>query len=355
MCSTRTSSKAWRRSLGNLVLAGVALPLAGCLNRTQSMMDPAGPQAGRIHSLYLVFFWVCVVVYVLVVLVLTGALLRRPIGSDDHPITQPDARGEARLWTVVTSCIVISVIALLSLMVGDFATGRAIHRMGDAKDALSIKIVGHQWWWEVQYEDPVASNVVTTANEIHIPVDPAHPQPVKIELSSGDVIHSFWVPNLHGKKDLVPGHPTEIWIEADQPGQYLGQCAEFCGYQHALMRMVVVAEPRTHFDEWLQAQRKSAREPSNEVERRGQQVFLKSSCVLCHTIAGTRAGGRVGPDLTHVGSRDKLAAETIPNTLGHLAGWIVDPQRIKPGARMPQNELSPQDLRALIEYLQSLK
>ena len=215
-----------------------------------------------------------------------------------------------------------------------------------------IKITGHQWWWEVEYTDEAQpSNNITTANEIHIPVG----QPVKLVMKSNDVIHSFWVPNLNGKKDLVPGFETTMWLNAEKPGIYEGQCAEFCGAQHAHMRFAVIADAPEDFNNWLAAARQSSVQPANDLQKRGQEIFLTSSCVLCHSIQGTIAGGRVGPNLTHVGSRQRIAAETIPNTRGHLGGWITDPQSIKPGVIMPQNTYSPEDLKALIEYIQSLK
>jgi len=178
---------------------------------------------------------------------------------------------------------------------------------------------------------------------------------VHVRLKSADVIHSFWIPNLCGKKDMVPGHDSEAYFRADRVGTYEGQCAEFCGLQHANMRLRVIAEPQDQFDLWLARARSPAEEPQTPLAVRGQQVFLHSSCVLCHTIAGTPAGGRNGPDLTHIASRTRIAAGTRPNVIGYLAGWIVDPQKIKPGVRMPQNQLAPQDLRALLEYLETLK
>ena len=180
-------------------------------------------------------------------------------------------------------------------------------------------------------------------------------RPIKIELKSTDVIHSFWVPNLHGKKDAFPDHDSAIWLRADKEGTYDGQCAEFCGYQHAQMRLQVIAESEDKFQQWLQSARKNAPDPQTEAQKRGQQVFLGTTCVMCHTIQGTNAGARLGPNLTHVASRKRIAAGTLPNTKGHLAGWIVDPQKIKPGVRMPQNPLNPQDLNALLEYIESLK
>jgi cytochrome c oxidase subunit II len=346
-----------------------AVLLTGCaadLHSSESALDPAGVQAHHISKLIWGFGGLCVVVYVLVMIVLLGALVHRRRGQtatgDDTPITAPDPEREGRIWTVVFSSIVITVVTLFVLLFSDFATGRAIHHLSDSPEPLRIQVIGHQWWWEVRYLDwparfgeRVPSNDITSANEIHIPVDPNHPVAVQCKLDSHDVIHSFWVPSLHGKKDLVPGHPTDIWIEADKPGIYWGDCGEYCGYQHAQMRIAVVAEPVEKFQRWLDAQRQSAAEPANYMQTLGKNVFLHSSCPMCHAIQGTTASGMVGPDLTHVASRQLLAAGAIPNAPGHLAGWIVDPQKIKPGARMPQNNLSPQDLRALLEYLESLK
>jgi cytochrome c oxidase subunit 2 len=180
-------------------------------------------------------------------------------------------------------------------------------------------------------------------------------RPVVVELRSADVIHGFWIPNLGVKRDLIPGETTSIWFQADAPGVYRGQCAEFCGHQHAKMALLVVAEPADSFAGWLARQRDSASTPADSLARRGQEVFLASSCVMCHAIQGTPAGSRVGPNLTHLAGRGTLAAGTLPNTRGNLAGWILDPQRIKPGVRMPPNEIAPDDLHALLAYLEGLK
>jgi cytochrome c oxidase subunit II len=169
------------------------------------------------------------------------------------------------------------------------------------------------------------------------------------------VIHSFWVPNLHGKTDMIPGHTTRTFLRADRAGTYWGQCAEFCGHQHANMRFQVVVEPEEDFQKWLTAQLQSAPEPQTESQKRGRQVFLTKQCVLCHTIAGTPAHATVGPDLTHIASRPRIAAGTLPNNRGHLAGWITDAQSVKPGVRMPPNPLAPEELQALLDYLETLK
>jgi cytochrome c oxidase subunit 2 len=212
-------------------------------------------------------------------------------------------------------------------------------------------VTGHQWWWQLNYEAHDADQTFETANEIHIPVG----QPVRLDFESPDVIHSFWVPNLAGKQDLIPGRYTELTIRADRPGIYRGQCAEYCGIQHAHMAIFVVAQEPSEYAAWRAQQLKSAPAPSNADLRHGQQVFVSSACATCHTITGTSAGGRVGPDLTHFGAHMTIAAGTARNSLGNLTGWISDPQRMKPYTRMPAVALTGPDLIAVSHYLESLK
>jgi cytochrome c oxidase subunit 2 len=192
---------------------------------------------------------------------------------------------------------------------------------------------------------------VNSPNELHIPVG----VPVVLKAMSRDVIHSFWVPNLHGKRDLIPGIETQTWIQADAPGTYRGQCAEFCGHQHAHMAFEVIAESPDQFQSWLQQQRKAAPPPSTPETKRGHDVFMRNACVMCHTIRGTDAGSRIGPELTHVAARRLIAAGTLPMTREHLSQWVVDPQAAKPGNRMPPNPLSDEDLDALLSYLETLR
>jgi cytochrome c oxidase subunit 2 len=334
------------------------LPLAQ-VPANQSTMYPTGVQAARIYSLFWGFVWVCTVVWVVVMIFMLWGALRAPARrqttvAEDQPDTKPEPGRERRMSIVVGGAVGVTTVILLVLMVSEFLTTRSLAglaRSPDAKNAVNIAVTARQWWWEVQYQDATPSNMVTTANEIHIPVG----RPVVIQLQSPDVIHSFWVPNLAGKKDAVPGHPTQIWLRADEPGFFQGQCAEFCGAQHANMRFIVIAEPQDKFDAWLDAQRQPAREPTTDAQWRGKTIFLSTTCATCHSISGTPAFGRVGPNLTHVASRAVLAAGAVPNRPGHLAGWIIDPQKIKPGTRMPQHSLPPADLRNLLEYLESLK
>jgi cytochrome c oxidase subunit 2 len=234
--------------------------------------------------------------------------------------------------------------------VGSVAAGRGLSSPSGA-GAVTVDVIGHQWWWEFQYRDVTPSDWVTSPNELHIPVGVR----VVLNVSSRDVIHSFWVPNLHGKRDLIPGMTTTTWIQADTPGTYRGQCAEFCGYQHAHMALVVVAEPMSDFLAWIANQRQPAAEPSTEDARRGRDLFMQSTCVLCHTIRGTHAGARLGPELTHVGSRMSIAAGTLPNTADAVTKWITNPQVYKPGVRMPASTLADGDLRAVVSYVRSLR
>jgi cytochrome c oxidase subunit 2 len=310
--------------------------------------EPMGPNAAHTMASGWVVIGVCAVVYLAVLLVLVGAIVRR------RHAAEPDVGPEAhrRHMRVVALAVAVTVIVLFGFLVLDLSTHRRLDRIGRGEaDPLTITVTGYQWWWAATYEDSIVSNRFTTANEIHIPVG----RPVLLRLVGRDVIHSLWVPSLAGKRDLIPPYTNMLWIRADRAGTYHGKCAEFCGLQHAKMDFTVIAEPPERFAAWAAGQRAPAAPPANPVLLRGQQVFLASPCVMCHTISGTPAQGRMGPDLTHVGGRASIAAGTIPNTRGSLAGWIADPQRIKPGAKMPPNVLEPRDLQAVVAYLESLR
>jgi cytochrome c oxidase subunit 2 len=306
----------------------------------QSALDPAGPQAAHIERLWWLMFWVDATVFVIVSAFVIGAILRRS--------AQP-ARDDV-LKVAVTLGVGVTVLALFVLLVASVWTGRAVASLG-AESAVTINLTGHKWWWEAEYADGTPGRRFRTANELHIPVG----RPVVLNVTSHDVIHSFWVPNLHGKRDLIPGYTTAIWLQADRPGVYRGQCAEFCGLEHARMALYVTAESNGDFERWKANQRREAVPPSTDDERRGQQVFLHGTCTTCHTIRGTIAGAMMGPDLTHLASRGTIAAGTLPNTRGHLAGWVTDAQSIKPGNKMPPNAIPAGDLQVLLTYLESLK
>jgi cytochrome c oxidase subunit II len=326
----------------------------------QSALNPAGEQGASIARLWWIYFWVLTAIFVLVGIFLFLAMLPRRKQFDGQGgaglIDEPNEPRERRISTVVISAVIASIIVLFVLLFIDFFTGRSIYALNDQStsgaDPLTIKITGHQWWWQVEYENQShPSKMMTTANELHVPIG----RPVKLTLNSDDVIHSFWVPNMHGKKDLVPGHPTEMWLKATQPGKFRGQCAEFCGLQHAHMRLTFVSEPPDQFEQWMQSSSTDAPQPTTATQQRGLQVFMANQCMMCHAINGTNARATVGPDLTHIGSRDMLASGAVPNTRGYLAGWIANPQNIKPGVRMPPNTLPSDDLNALVDYLESLK
>jgi cytochrome c oxidase subunit 2 len=318
-----------------------------------SVLDPAGPQAGKIAWLWDLFLWTSVAVFVLVVGFVAIAAIRavrqRRRGEGD-PLAE-DPASDRRMVRGIVAAGTVTVITLLALLIVSIRTGDALASLEDDADALNIRVTGRQWWWQVEYEHDDPRRSATTANEIHVPVG----RTVHLELTSSDVIHSFWVPSIHGKKDLIPGRLNRTWIRIDEPGEYRGQCAEFCGLEHARMAITVYADPPEVVAAWLAHQREAAPPPADAEARRGEQVFTGSPCVLCHAISGTVAGGRLGPDLSHLASRSTLAAGALPNTIGNLAGWILDPQSVKPGSHMPATSLAPADLHALLAFLEGLR
>jgi cytochrome c oxidase subunit II len=319
------------------------------IQQSQSVMHPASPQARLVERLGDVMFVVAAIVVLLVILgMLWGAFRRRPSSAGEPLLAATEPERAAR--PVILLLTGLTAIILFVFLLLDIRAGQAI-TTNPGKGALQIRVTGHQWWWEVQYRDSLPKNWVTTANEIHVPVG----RPVVFELRSTDVIHSFWPPNLSPKRDQIPGDPNSLWFQADSAGVYRGQCAEFCGHQHAKMAFLMVAEPPSDFTAWLTRQRDTAVTPTDSLAKRGQEVFLASSCVMCHAISGTPAGSRIGPDLTHFASRRTIAAGTLLNNRGNLMGWISNPQTIKPGVKMPPSQLQPPDLLALAAYLETLK
>jgi cytochrome c oxidase subunit 2 len=341
----------------------------------QSVLDPAGPQAAHIARLWWLMFWVSSAVFAIVAGFLVAAVARRhrpgavvsgqssaggrqwSVGGGQSSVAgrQPSVGGrqpedDLPLTRAVAIGVALTVVTLFVLLVARVWTGRSVASLG-AASAVTINVTGHQYWWEIEYDDAIPSRRVLTANEIHIPVG----HPVVLKGTSRDVIHSFWAPNLHGKRDLIPGITSAIWLEADEAAVYRGQCAEFCGKQHAHMAFEIVAEPEAQFAAWLDAQREPARAPAGEDETRGRDVFMNAQCALCHRIRGTSAHGQIGPDLTHVAARGKIASGTLQNNPAEMARWIRDPQHVKPGNQMPPTVLSDADLQALAAYLESLK
>ncbi len=330
------------------------LLLTSCAGHQQSVVDPAGPQSGRVDTLWWSFFWLLGAIFVIVMVLTVMTLARRHRGFGQEPletIHKASEETESRLRQVVTGATITTIVILFVLIIASVGIGKANSELQNKKNPLTIQVTGNQWWWQIQYLNRDPTQILTTANEMHIPVG----RPIQIRGISNDVIHSFWVPNLNGKRDLIPSHVTTEWIEADRPGVYRGQCAEFCGLQHAHMAIWVIAEPEDKFDAWMKESLQPAAAPSNAMQQKGQQVFMNSACIYCHQIQGTTASGQNGPDLTHFGSRRGIAANTVPNTMGNLAGWILDPQSTKPGNHMATIAVNSTDLQPLVEYLESLK
>lgn len=332
------------------IAALLAPALAGC-EGWQSALNPQGPEARHLTSLFWTFTGVLGAIWLAVMIMLAIAVLRRS-GARTVALGDPlrtDAAAERRYTRVVTGLVGTTAVIVLVLAGLSYATQKRL--FGIKGEGVTILLTGHQWWWEVRYEDPRPDHVFTTANEIHVPVG----QPVTLKLESSDVIHSFWVPTLMGKQDLITGRQNTVTFTAERPGIYRGQCAEFCGLQHAHMGILIVAEPREGFDAWTAAQIKAAEPPSDPERQRGQELFLAKPCVMCHQVRGTKAGGRVAPELTHLASRRYLAAGTLPMSRGNIAAWIVDPHSIKPGVNMPLIKLEPDELNAISAFLGGLK
>jgi cytochrome c oxidase subunit 2 len=304
----------------------------------QSALEPAGPGSALTHELGLVLYVTLGLVFVLVMAVAAYAALASP------------RRDSGRFW-ILGGGLILPIAVLTLLLVRSLAVTRALDGPV-AADTIRIEVIGRQWWWDVRYTVPETSEVAVLANEVHVPVG----RPVEILLTTSDVIHSFWVPALAGKVDMVPGRTNRLVIEAAAPGVFRGQCAEYCGVQHAWMAFQVVAEPERMFLAWLERQAAPARAPADPFLERGRRMFFRAGCQDCHAIRGTSADGDDGPDLTHVGSRLSLGAQMLQNNLGSMAGWIAGTQDLKPGSHMDSmNVYDGADLRAVAAYLSSLQ
>jgi cytochrome c oxidase subunit 2 len=310
-----------------------------------SILDPASTPASHIFELS-VFVWiVTAVIFVVVSCLLIYVIVRfaaRP-GDDQEP---PQVYGSNQVelsWTVIPILIVITLFMAATHVIDD------VQKAAAPDNALAVTAIGHQYWWEFRYPK---SNVVT-ANELHVPLsDPAQPTPTFLTLLSADTVHSFWLPRLAGKTDLIPNRVNRTWIDPHEVGLYLGQCAQYCGTQHGKMLLRVYVEPREQFERWLAEQGQPARTSGPTSD--GQRIFESTACVDCHTVAGTPARGRFGPNLTHLMSRETIAAGAIPNTHENLRRWIQDPDSFKPGSRMPAMGLSSREYDAVASYLETL-
>jgi cytochrome c oxidase subunit 2 len=331
-----------------LLVPVLAAGLSACRG-VQTMLDPAADQARDIDVIWRVMLVVCGVMYVLVLGFLAWALWRaRRKPLDDAPLTGGTA-ADPGLTRGLTGWIALIVAGLVLLTTVSFLVDRSLAEVGP--DPLKIKVTAHQWWWQVDYQGQAPSETFTTANELHLPLG----RPAIVELQAGDVIHSFWVPNLSGKTDLIPGRTNYLPLTPRRVGVFRGQCAEFCGFQHAQMAFDVYVDPPDTFEAWRKHQIASASDPASFEETAGKQVFISKACVMCHRVQGTDAGGTVGPDLTHLKSRAHIAAGTLLNTRGDLQAWVADPQGVKPGTTMPRVALSSDELNNVVSYLETLK
>ena len=314
-----------------------------------SYLEGAGAQSAWVTPLLFFTILVSIVVTVLIAaLVLAGCLRARASGGDAATrAVQLTKGGRGVQWIWIGVCI--SMVPLLATLVW---TVMALAHVGPVPRSprLTLDVTARQWWWDVRYAGSPPDQIFRTANEIHVPVG----EPVLLRLHGGDVIHSFWVPRLTVKMDVIPGQTNLAWIEAEEPGRYLGQCAEFCGAQHAHMAFAVVAEPRADFERWRRAQLQTAPPPSTPAQASGLALFA-FRCGVCHAVRGTEANASTAPDLTHLMSRATLAAGTLPNNPPSLAGWIENPQGAKPGALMPDQGLSARELNDVTAYLETLR
>jgi cytochrome c oxidase subunit 2 len=331
-------------------LLAVLLALGGC-EGIQAVGPRDGAEAAAISDLFTIFLIVTLVFYAAVLAFLVAAYWRRRTRAEG--VDRPDPTGESPgLNKALLVWIGAVVIGLTGLTLASYLTDRAIARSVPAgKPVLSIEIVANQWWWDIHYHFPDPSTNVRTANELHLPAG----IPARVYLKSNDVIHSFWIPKLAGKQDLIPGKVTDAVLVPRRVGAYRGQCAEYCGVQHAHMALDVTVESEADFARWLAAQQRPAPPPATPLQQAGFAYVTTRECSTCHNIAGTPASGQVGPDLTHLASRRSIAAGTYPMDRGHLYAWVADPQGPKPGNNMPYIGLNADELHAVVGYLESLK
>ena len=346
-----------KRLLGLAALGAIVLLLAACTpSHPQSTFDSVGPVARSQVNLFYIILWAGTFVFVILMAALIYVVVRyrRRQGQGDPEQIHGHTRLEIA-WTIAPA-IVLIVVGVPSL-IAIFDTANSPDPPD--KGGLVVEVIGHQWWFEFRYP----AHDVITANVLHIPVD----EVINVKLDSVDVIHSFWVPKLAGKVDMVPNNDNTLWLKAEESGSFFGQCAEFCGVSHANMRFTVIAQPRAEFDAWLKRQAADGLEPTDPLARQGQEIFLsrEGGCFACHTIRGlAKARGTKGPNLTHFASRGNFAGSILENTQENLRVWLEDPDELKPGNIMgreaivyanPDNKLTEAEISALVAYLRSLK
>lgn len=339
MARTGGAIRGWARG-GEAGLVILSAGLAGCSAQSPAILAPVSPKGRAEAELFWFILAITAFVFVVVEALLLYAVIR--FRARDPQAIPPQIHGNRALevsWTTVTALGLAVIFAMTWRTMAATSTPPA--------EAIPVKVIGHQWWWEFQY--PTLG--ITTADELVIPVG----RPIRLTVTAADVIHSFWVPQLGGKMDAIPGRENLLWLQADVEGTYYGQCAELCGASHANMRLRVRVVSDSEFQRWVEAQRAPAAQPVEPLAQKGYQVFMSKACVGCHTIDGTPARGKVGPNLTHVGSRTTIAAGLLENTPENLARWLDNPPAVKPGSLMPRLGLTPEEIQALVAYLSSLK
>ena len=340
------------RVLGSQILVCVNCNAAGLSNPTSplsptNIFSPASTPAKSIFELSLFVLAVTGTIFLVVFALLLYSVVkfRKRKNDDGREPAQVYGSNQVELaWTVIPVLIVVALFMATARVIA------SVQKAARPDDAVEVVAIGHQFWWEYRY--PALG--VVTANELHVPIsDDSHPTPTFIKLLSADTDHSFWIPRLAGKTDLIPNHPNSMWIDPHETGVYLGQCAQYCGTQHAKMLLRVYVQPRADFDRWIQQQRQTA--TTTDAASQGQRIFETTACINCHTVAGTVANGHFGPDLTHLMTRDTIAAGAAKNTPENLRQWILNPASIKPGSLMPAMQLSDPELDALTNYLETLR
>jgi cytochrome c oxidase subunit II len=312
-----------------------------------NIFSPVSTPARSIFDLSIFVLVVTAAIFIVVFLLLVYSVVKFRKRHNDNGREPPQVYGSNQVevaWTVIPVLIVVALFMATVRVIAD------IQKASLPANSLEVVAIGHQFWWEYRYP----GLGIVTANELHVPVsDPSHPAPTFIRLLSADTDHSFWLPRLAGKTDLIPNHPNRMWIDPHETGVFLGQCAQYCGTQHAKMLLRVYVQPGEEFDRWVQAQHQPAF--ISEAVSYGRRIFETTACINCHTVAGTVANGRFGPDLTHLMSRDTIAAGAAANTADNLRLWIRNPDAIKPGSLMPAMELDEPELGALTAYLETLR
>ena len=310
------------------------------------VFQPESPQAQAIYDVFVQVLWMSAGIFTLVTGLILVALIR---GRRRRELPEQDFGSHRKeiFWMVGPLLIVLWLTAISAKLVLTINAVPKAHPTRDGEADVDLLVIGHQWWWEIKYK----GSDVTGANEVHIPTG----RKIRVQLASADVIHCFWVPQLARKMDVIPGRDNYIWLEADRPGIYQGRCAEFCGTQHAWMNFKVYAHEPDEYAEWLAGEGMTPDTPTGSVALAGKQVFMEQTCVNCHSIRGTQAEATIGPDLTYVARRKELAGGAIKYSTENLARWLKNPQAIKPGSKMPNFNLSEQQIDQLVAYLESSK